>query len=100
MAERRLTREEQETIIRISAAETEWHFFTQDKKFIRRVERLGYKLAKDPQGGFSCRIPLKRISIRRPEKRKLSEKQRQNLRRFHPGFKSSTAIEEIPVSLI
>ena len=81
-------REEQETVIRASAANREWNFFTWDPKFARRLEKLGYAPVKGQQGGWSCRIALDRIAIRKPEKRKLSTTQRGNVVKAQSARKS------------
>ena len=89
------SREEQETYIHTDATRHDWTFWTFDPKFVRRVEKLGYQFKKDHQGGLSCVIPLDRISIRRPEKRKLNKRQRQNILQAHLSRKSVTAGNEI-----
>lgn len=60
-----LTRGEQETFIRANAASREWDFWTFDPKYVRLVERKGYKLEKDYQGGWSCKLPLNAVTVRK-----------------------------------
>ena len=95
MSDFKLTREEQETLLRISAADREWDFFTLDPKFVRRLGKLGWELEKDHQGGWSCRFPLNRITIRRREKRKLTEAQRRTLARQANKLNSRRQIDKI-----
>ena len=72
MADYKLTREEQETIIRGNAASKEWEIVTADPRTIRRMERQGYKPddRPDPWGYVSFTLPFDRIAIRKAEKRK------------------------------
>ncbi len=66
----KLSREERETVIRAGACDDEWDLWTSDLKTVRRLERLGYQPTKDHQGGWSCRIPLHRLKVMHPERRK------------------------------
>jgi hypothetical protein len=90
MSKYRLTREEQETSIRTNAAAREWDFFTLDKKYMRQLQKLGYQLKKDHQGGWSCRVPLNSIRIRRngAPKRKASPESIAALARARASSKS------------
>jgi len=65
----RLTKEEQETVIRCSAADQEWDVCTADPRFIRYLKRQGYEPEPDYQLGdyLSCRVPFRRLRIRRLE---------------------------------
>ena len=76
-----LTREEQETFLRTNDANPgEWEFFTLSPRFAAKLEKLGYVLSKDHQGGWSCTIQGCYVTIRKPKKRVLSDKQRQNIK--------------------
>ena len=61
----RLTKEEQETVIRCSAADQEWDVCTADPRFIRYLKRQGYEPEPDYQLGdyLSCRIPYRKRRI-------------------------------------
>ncbi len=74
MAEYKLTREERETQLLTNEAADSWDFWTSSARWARKVERLGYPVKKDHQGGWSCKIPLHRITIRSAEasKRRIS----------------------------
>ena len=78
-----LTREERETFIRTNDAADDWEFFTLSPTWARKLERLGYRLEKDRQGGWSCRVPRAFVTIRRPIKRTVTDQQRENLARIH-----------------
>ncbi len=72
----RLTREEQETIIVCSAADSEWIISTADPRFVRYLERQGYEPELDGQfsGCVGCRVPFRKVRIRkrrdlRPERK-------------------------------
>ena len=76
----KLTHEEQETVIRASAADEEWDIWTCDPRIIRLLERRGYTPKPDHQqskGGnaLSVKIPFGRVSILGP-KAKLTDEQR------------------------
>jgi hypothetical protein len=60
-----LTREEQETIIRSSAADQEWDICTADPRIIRKLEKRGYQKEdrRNPTPYVSFRIPFKRLSF-------------------------------------
>jgi hypothetical protein len=81
-----LTRQEQETIIRGSAADQTWEVVTADPRIIRKMEKQGYK--PDPRNNpaeyVSFTVPFGRIKILRAEKRKLTPEQVEELRqRLH-----------------
>ena len=61
----RLTKEEQETVIRCSAADRERGACTADPRFIRYLKRQGYEPEPDYQLGdyLSCRIPYRKLRI-------------------------------------
>jgi hypothetical protein len=68
----KLTREEQETIIKGNAANNEWEIITADSRTIRRMEEQGYKPDDRPNqwGYVSFTVPFDRIAVRKPERRK------------------------------
>ena len=68
----KLTKQEQETIIRGSAANNTWEIVTADPRTIRRMEKQGYKPddRPNPWGYVSYTVPFNRIAIRKAEKRK------------------------------
>ena len=68
----KLTKQEQETIIRTSAADKEWEIISADPRTIRRMEKQGYKPddRSNPWGYLSDTVPLDRIAIRKAEKRR------------------------------
>lgn len=70
----KLTRTEMETNILTNKDVKEWDCWTLDPAFAKKLERLGYELKTDKQGGWSCGIPKGRVSIKRREKRQVSEK--------------------------
>ena len=74
-----LSREERETFLRTNDLGDDWEFFTLSPTWAAKLERLGYVLAADRQGGWSCKVPRAFLTIRTPKKRELSEKQRANL---------------------
>jgi hypothetical protein len=61
----RLTKAEQETVIRSSAANQEWDVCTADPRFIRYLKRQGYEPGPDHQlrDHLSCRVPFRRLRI-------------------------------------
>jgi len=75
--EYKLSREEQETIIRGNAASHEWEVVTADPKQVRRMARQGYKPdpRTNPWGYVSFKVPYDRVRVMRAEKKKLSETQ-------------------------
>ncbi len=82
MTDYKLTREEQETICRTSAADKHWELYTADPKFIRRFDRLGYlKTETNDHGGCFYEVPSHAVRFGKPEKRKLTEKQAEALAR-------------------
>ena len=72
MFDYKLTREEQETIIKGNAASREWEIITADPRTIRRLEKQGYKPddRPNPWGYISYTLPLDRIAIRKASNRK------------------------------
>lgn len=72
MAEYKLTREEQETIIRGNAASQEREIVTADPRTIRRMHQQGYSPddRPNPLGFVSFTVPFDRIAIRKAERRK------------------------------
>ena len=70
MAEYKLSREERETQFLTNEASDTWDFWTSSERWARRVERLGYPVERDHQGGWSCRIPLKKLGVRSAHARK------------------------------
>ena len=67
---RKLSREEQETLIRTAASDDEWDFWTADIKFVRRLEKLGYEPVRDHQYGWSCRVPFDRLKVMPRQRRR------------------------------
>ena len=65
----KLTREEQETIIRANALDQEWDVFTEDPRMIRYLTKQGYKLEHDYQisDGWMCMVPFRKLRISRRE---------------------------------
>jgi len=65
----KLTKSEQETVIRSSAADQEWDVCTADPRFIRYLKRQGYEPVPDRQctDYFSCRVPSTKVRIRKRE---------------------------------
>ena len=81
-----LSRMEQETLCRTSAADKEWDFYTRDPKFRRRMEKRGWPIQADHQGLWSCKIPLKAIIIRSKDsmnrpKRQVTDEERAAIRK-------------------
>lgn len=56
----KLTKAEQETIIRAAGDDKEWHVWSDDPKMVRKLKKQGW----DVDGGF-CKIPLNGITIRK-----------------------------------
>src|SRR6266699_3486748 len=65
-----LTREEQETLFRTSAADDYWEFYSRDPKFKRLLERRGYTVNVDHQGLWSCKIPRESLILRSASRKK------------------------------
>src|SRR6266566_4977352 len=87
-----LTREEQETFFRTSAADDYWEFYSRDPKFKRLLERRGYTVKpvvshESPvvssdskretqnselefQGLWSCKIPRESLILRSASRKK------------------------------
>ena len=76
----KLSREEQETVIRASAADDCWDIWTCDPRIIRLLKRRGYITKSDHQskGGdaVSVKIPSSQIVIRSAKRRTLTEEER------------------------
>ena len=65
----RLTKAEQETVIRCSAADQDWDICTADPRFVRYLKRQGYEPAPDYQfgGHMSCRVPFRKLRFGKRE---------------------------------
>ena len=74
----RLTKEEQETVIRSSAADQEWDVCTADPRFIRYLKRQGYEPGPDHQfpDHMSCKVPFRKLRIRRIAELRADQKAR------------------------
>jgi hypothetical protein len=74
----RLTKEEQETVIRCSAADQEWDVCTVDPRFIRHLNRQGYHPEPDYQfpDHMSCKVLFRKLRIRRISELKADQKAR------------------------
>lgn len=70
MRDFRLIWEEGECLLLTSEASKTWNFWTISPVWARRVKKQGYELQEDHQAGWNCRIPIDRIRILRPKKRK------------------------------
>ncbi len=81
MTDYKLTREEQETIIRTSAADQTWEIVTADPRIIRKMAKQGYQpdARENPWGYVSFTVPYSRVKIMRAEKRQISEKHKEAL---------------------
>ena len=68
----KLTKEEQESVVRCSAADQEWDVVTADPRFIRYLRKRGWTPEPDYQfhTHLACRIPYAKLRVLRPEKRK------------------------------
>jgi hypothetical protein len=68
----RLTKEEQETVIRCSAADQEWDVCTADPRMIRYLTKRSWTRQPDYQDStfLFCRLPFAKLRVLRPEKRK------------------------------
>ena len=83
----KLTKEERETVYRISEADKEWDCWTFSQTTVDLWKRQGYDVKKDHQGGWFTRIPKGKIKPRRkvskewsPERKKAaSERMRRVL---------------------
>ena len=67
-----LTREERETIVRISDADSGWVISTASPKHIRKFAKLGYKLqttSLNLDGYRDFAVPRNLVSFRRPRKK-------------------------------
>ena len=74
----RLTKAEQETVIRCSAADQEFDVCTADPKVIRYLRRQGYHPEPDYQfpDHMSCKVPFRKLRIRRIAELKADQKAR------------------------
>lgn len=82
----KLTREERETLILYNEVDDEFIIDSSVQKHIRKFDKLGYECT-DTQlydDGTVCsksyKVPVRSISFRSPEKRKVTEEQRQAAR--------------------
>lgn len=66
----KLSKEEREFQLLGNEASDSWDFWTHSERWAKKLSRLGYKVERDHQGGWSCRIPLGRVRILKAEKRK------------------------------
>ncbi len=78
----RLSREEQETVINGNVASQTWDLITADPRIIRRMEKQGYTpdQRQNPWGFVSFPVPFDRLRILRREKRRMSERQLENIK--------------------
>ncbi len=78
----RLSREEQETVINGNVASQTWDLITADPRIIRRMEKQGYTpdQRQNPWGFVSFTVPFDRLRILRREKRRMSERQLENIK--------------------
>ena len=67
--EMNLTRGERETFLRTSDEGGDWELFTLSPTWSGRLQRLGYRPEKDRQGGWSCRLPRNKVTIRNAKER-------------------------------
>lgn len=78
MSTTKLTREEQETIIRRSAADGHWDVWTDDPVWLRKLSKLrnkeGVEVVEEKEGMIRVLLPRKFIKCSPP--RKVSEEQR------------------------
>src|SRR2546427_2459816 len=84
-----LTREEREILIRKSEADDDWDVWTTSEVWKRRLEKVGWEMKRDHQGGWSCRIPENAITIRRERAVHLTDEERArraNNLRSRPNF--------------
>jgi len=94
MTDYKLSREEQETVIRGNAASHEWEIVTADPKIIRLMARRGYQQdqRENPWGYVSFIIPFDRVKVLRPEKRKMTEGQKANILKAQMARKTNTEL--------
>ena len=71
-----LTREEREILIRKSEADDGWDVWTTSEVWKGRIERAGWEMKRDHQGGWSCKVPENAITIRREKAVNLSAEER------------------------
>jgi hypothetical protein len=72
VTEMALTREERETIVRTSDADSGWVISTASPKFIRKFTKLGYRegSARSNVDGYrDFAVPRNLVSFRRPRKK-------------------------------
>ena len=95
---RGLSRIEQETFFRTSAADDTWDFYTRDPVFKRLLERRGYIVQEDHQGLWSCQIPRSALTVRSHKSlnRVMSEGDRQRAKERLIRGKLSSSIERKP----
>ena len=79
---RPLTAAEREVVISIADNESEWTVFTDSRRFTRRLLRLCARLKMTPERyGTGWKFPLPIAALRFRVPRKVSEAQREGLRR-------------------
>ncbi len=89
----KLSRQEQETVIRTSSADNFWDVWTCDPKFIRRFAKAGYEPTKQ-QHGTVFTVPLNGLSIRSAKSLKPIRKLLQHLRQVNqPATEAPTTSE-------
>lgn len=82
----KLTREERETLILYNEVDDEFIIDSSVQKHIRKFDKLGYECTdtRNYDDGTVCsksyKVPVRSISFRSPEKRKVTEEQRQAAR--------------------
>ena len=76
MSHYKLTREEQETVIRSSSADSEWDVVSADPRFIRYLKRQGFTLEVDYQlsDHLSCKVPFRNLRV--SKRRNLTDEQK------------------------
>jgi hypothetical protein len=90
MPDIKLSREERETQLLTNEATDSWDFWSCSDRWIRKVQKLGYPVQKDHQGGCSCKIPIDKIAIRgaHARKRQISQASLAALAKGRKGPKS------------
>src|SRR5262249_7274991 len=91
-----LTREEQETHVWGNAANrSEWEIYTADPMHIRKFDRLGYQVIKADAFGKRYKVPFHAVRFGRLQKRVLSEKARENIKKAHSYRKTQTPVSTL-----
>ena len=89
----KLSRQEQETVIRTSAANKFWDVWTCDPKFIRRFAKAGYE-SRVEQHGTAITVPLNGLSIRSAKSLKPSRRLLDHLHQVNqPATEAPTTSE-------